>query len=246
MEKLVVITGASKGIGAATAEVFAKAGYDVVINYLSDDDAAQRVAAAVEKVDRRATLVKTDVFMSQGVDQLVAQLKTMGKIDVFINNAGLPEEPQFGKWTEDSIVANSMANFGAAALCTQAVEPLMRDGGVLLYTSSTYGLDFGGNPNQPLYSAGKAATLNFMQSMAERLAPRLRCNAVAPGMTDTPGWDGIDDRFVKRNLEMTLLQQWVKAEEIAQAYLFLAETPHCTGQTIVVDSGWQKKIRRHT
>lgn len=245
MGKRVVITGASKGIGAATAQVFAGAGYDVVLNYLSDDEAAQTVAAAVEKTGRQATLVKTDVFMESGVTLLFERLKELGdKIDVFINVAGLPEEQPFGEWTEDTLVASLIANFGSAALCTQAAEPLMNDGGSILFTSSTYGLEFGGNPAQPLYSAGKAALLSFMQSMAERFAPRLRCNAVAPGMTDTPGWDGIDNSFVKRNLEMTLLHQWVKADEIARAFLFLAETPHITGQTIVIDSGWQKKLRK--
>ena len=85
--------------------------------------------------------------------------------------------------------------------------------------------------------------INFTQTMAEKLAPNIRCNVVAPGTTKTPSWEGVSPEYVDKSLGMTLLKEWVDAKEIAKAFVFLAETPHITGQTIVIDAGWQKKIR---
>jgi 3-oxoacyl-[acyl-carrier protein] reductase len=134
-------------------------------------------------------------------------------------------------------------NFTAAALCTQAFAPVMKAGGSILFTTSIYGIPFGGNPNLVLYSAGKAAIINFTQTMAEKLAPNVRCNVVAPGTTRTPAWDSANPDYVATSLGMTLQNEWVGADEIADAFVFLAKTPHINAQTIVVDAGWQKKIR---
>jgi 3-oxoacyl-[acyl-carrier protein] reductase len=119
----------------------------------------------------------------------------------------------------------------------------MSGGGSILFNSSIYGLQFGGNPHLSLYSAAKAAIINLTQAMAEILAPEIRCNAVAPGMTKTPAWDGANPEYVTTGLGMTLQDEWVQPEEIAAAFVFLAETPHINAQTLVIDSGWQKKIR---
>lgn len=85
--------------------------------------------------------------------------------------------------------------------------------------------------------------INFAQTMAEKLAPDIRCNVVAPGTTKTPAWDGVDPVYLEKSLGMMLQKEWVTAEEIADAFVFLANTPHLNAQTIVVDGGWQKKLR---
>ena len=244
MSKIAVVTAASKGIGAATAIAFAKEGYDVVINYRSDSAAANETAKAVEATGQKAILVQADVFTEAGVKQLFdAVQKEFGKIDILVNNAGLPDEPPLGKWTQETVTKSLTGNVTSAVLCTQAAVPLMKDGGSILFTSSIYGLQFGGSPSLTLYSAGKAAIINFAQSMAERLAPKIRCNVVAPGTTRTPAWDGADPAYVEKSLSMALQHEWVAAEEIADAFVFLAKTPHMNAQTIVVDAGWQKKVR---
>jgi 3-oxoacyl-[acyl-carrier protein] reductase len=247
MSKVAVVTGASKGIGAATAIAFAKAGYDVVVNYLHDEQAAKAVAAQIEAEGQAAMLVQADVFSDEGVAQLYSSVSSkFPKIDVLVNNAGLPKEPAFGEYTYESVTASLGGNITSAVLCTQAFAPMINDGGSILFTSSIYGLNFGGNPNLALYSAGKAALINFTQTMAEKFAPHIRCNVVAPGTTKTPTWDGVAEEYVQKSLDMTLQKEWVAAEEIADAFVFLASTPHITAQTITIDAGWQKKIRENS
>jgi len=163
-------------------------------------------------------------------------------ITVFINNAADTHEPDFGDYTYDSIIQNLAANFGAIALCTQEAAKRM-DTGSILFTSSIYGLPFGGHPGMPLYSASKAALINFSQGMAEKRASNIRCNVVAPGSTRTPHWDEVSEEYKQKALGMSLLKAFVEPEEIAAALLFLAQTPHITAQTITIDAGWQKKIR---
>jgi 3-oxoacyl-[acyl-carrier protein] reductase len=244
VNKVVVITGASKGIGAATAIAFGKVGYDVVLNYYSDDKAAKEVAKTIEAAGQKVASVQADIFTETGIATLLAAVKDkFGKIDVLVNNAGLAKEPEFGQWTQESIDKSLTGNVVSAMLCTQAFVPFINKGGCILFTSSIYGLNFGGNPNLALYSAGKAALINFSQTMAEKLAPNIRCNVVVPGTTKTPVWDGANPAYAQKSLDMTLQKEWVAAEEIANTFVFLASTSHITAQTIVVDAGWQKKIR---
>lgn len=246
MSKVAVLTGASKGIGAATALAFGKAGYDVVVNYKSDTAAANAIVKEIEATGQQALAVQAHAFTEEGIKELFKVVKKkFGKIDVLVNNAGNPNEPAFGEYTCDDVNKSLGANFGATVLCCQEAVKLM-DNGCILFTSSIYGLQFGGNPGLLLYSAGKAAMINFAQTLAEKLAPNIRCNVVAPGTTRTPAWDDVAKEYSDKSLAMTLQKEWVEAEEIAVAFVFLAETPHITGQTIVIDAGWQKKIRENS
>lgn len=243
MAKIAVVTGASKGIGAATAIAFGKAGYDVVVNYRNDTAAAHEVVKQIKECGQKALAVQSHAFTEAGIKELFRVVKVeFGRLDVLVNNAGAPQEPGFGDYTCEAINKSLGANVGAAMLATQEAVKLM-DKGSILFTSSIYGLQFGGNPGLALYSAGKAAMINFAQTMAEKLAPKIRCNVVAPGTTKTPAWDGGNPEYIAKSLDMTLQKEWVAAEEIANAFVFLAETPHINAQTIVVDGGWQKKIR---
>jgi 3-oxoacyl-[acyl-carrier protein] reductase len=246
MSKVAVVTGAAKGIGASTAIAFGKAGYDVVVNYREDAEAAKAVVKEIETTGQKAIAVQAHVFTEEGIAKLFEAVKsTFPKIDVLVNNAGNPSEPSFGEYTCETVNKSLGANFGGTVLCTQEAVKLM-DKGSILFTSSIYGLPFGGNPNLALYSAGKAAMINFAQTMAEKLAPNIRCNVVAPGTTRTPAWDSVAPEYAQKSLDMTLQKEWVASEEIANAFVFLAETPHITGQTITIDGGWQKKIRENS
>jgi 3-oxoacyl-[acyl-carrier protein] reductase len=242
VSKVAVVTGASKGIGAATAVAFGRAGYDVVINYCNDTESAQKVVKEIENLGQKAIAIQANAFTEEGMKQIFETVKAkFSKIDVLVNNAYTPKEPSFGEYDCSSLNKSFGANFGATVLCTQEAVKLM-DKGSILFTSSIYGLPFGGKPSLPLYSASKAAMINFAQTMAEKLAPNIRCNVVTPGVTKTPNWEGVAEDYVQKSLDLTLLKDWVEPQEIANTFVFLAETPHVTGQTIVVDSGWQKKI----
>lgn len=242
MNKVAVVTGSSKGIGAATVAAFAKAGYDVVVNYHSDEKAANYVATKARKVGVNALVIKADVFTEGGVNKLFDAIKGRYKqIDTLVNNAGLAEEPAFAALNAAHITEALTANFTSAVLCTKAAVPLMQVGNIL-YCSSVYGLDYGGNPSLPIYSAAKAAIKNFTQTMAEKLAPNIRCNAVAPGVTKTPAWDTASSEYIAMRKGMTLNNEWVRPEEIAATFVFLARTPHINAETIVVDAGYMKKF----
>lgn len=244
MAKVVLVTAASKGIGAATAVEFAKAGYDVIVNYKSDTAAAKKVSAEIEGQGRETTLIQADVFTEQGVkklyDSVVQKYET---IDVLVNNAGsADDEPELGGYTPADITNSLSANFSSAVLCTQAFYPIINKGGTILFNSSVYGMNMGSNPGLPIYSAGKAAVVNFAQSMAEKLAPNIRCNVVAPGVTKTPAWDSASQDYIKMRINQTLQKEWVEPEDIGSAFVFLAENPHMNAQTIAVDAGWLKKF----
>ncbi len=243
MTKVVVITGSSRGIGAATALAFGQAGYDVVINYRDDQKNADDVVNQIKDMGQNAVAFKANAFSEEGIQKLFEGVYTFSpKIDVLVNNAADPHEPDFGEYTCDSINRSLGANFGSAVLCTQEAVKYM-DQGCILFTSSIYGLPFGGNSGLALYSAAKAAIINFTQTMAEGLAPNIRCNVVVPGTTRTPHWKNVAPEYAQKSLDMTLQKEWVEPEEIANGFLFLAETPHITGQIITIDAGWQKKIR---
>lgn len=244
MKKVALITAASKGIGAATALAFAEAGYDIIINYKSDEIAAKSVAKKAQSHGVEASIVQADVFTEEGINELYKLVTNQYKnIDVLVNNAGsADDEPKFGAYTQADIVESLSANLISAVLCTQAFYPIINKGGSILFNSSVYGMSFGGNPGLLIYSAGKAAVVNFAQTMAERLAPDIRCNVVAPGVTKTPAWDGASDDYIKMRLGQSLQKEWVKPEDIGSAFVFLAETPHVNASTVVVDAGWMKKF----
>ena len=243
VSKVAVITGASRGIGEATAIAFATKGYDIVLGYKQDTEAANRVAGQVLELGQNAVVAKADISKQAGVEALFSVIRKNHKsIDVFINNAAAINEPEFGQYDHMAVAGDLADNFGASVMCTQEAAKMMTKGSIL-FTSSIYGMNFGGSVTFPLYSAAKAAMINFAQTMAEVLSPDIRCNIVAPGATLTEHWQKAKPEYVERHMKATLLKEFIEPEEIANAFVFLAETPHITGQTIVIDAGWQKKIR---
>jgi 3-oxoacyl-[acyl-carrier protein] reductase len=165
------------------------------------------------------------------------------ELESFSNNAGsADDEPKFGEYSREAIDDILNADFTSVVLCTQTFASIINKGGSILFNSSIYGMNMGSNPGLAIYSAAKAAVANFAQSMAEKLAPDIRCNVVAPGVTKTPAWDGADKTYVKMRLGQSLQNEWVQPESIGNAFVFLAENPHMNAQTIVVDAGWMKKF----
>lgn len=240
-KKVVVITGASKGIGAATAKAFAKAGYNVVINYLSDDESAQKLLSDIN--DSNSIIVKADVFSEEGISELFNIVKDKyGNIDVLVCNAGLPKEPTLEDLGYNSILKSVSSNFISNVLFIKYFTPIINKNGCVLFTGLVYGANFCGDIDLPLFSAQKAAIVNFSQTMAQKFAPNIRFNVVAPGETRTALWDDIDPLVAKECMNMTLQKEWVEPSEIADAFVFLAKTPHINAQTITIDAGWSKKF----
>jgi len=243
MGRVAVVTGAGKGIGAATAEAFGRQGYEVIVNYLSDETGADRLVKNIQEQGSRAVGVQADMFSEEGVERLFQTVEDeYGRLDVLVNNVGSSGGVRFGAYTIANITDKFIGNVASAMLCTQRAVPLMQEGGSVLFNSSINGMPFCASPDSALYGAGKAALGSFAQAMAEGLAPKgIRCNVVAPGFTKTPVWDRRDPYLTKQQLAMTLQDDFVTPEEVASTFVFLAETPHITAQTVVVDAGLQKR-----
>ena len=243
MSKTVLITGASQGIGAATARVFAAAGYDVAINYFRSQDKAETLAEECRKVGVQVVVVQADCSQETELKRLAEEVhQKFGLIDVLVNNFGLSDEPEFENASQQDMLNALNISLVSTMLAVRIFVPkLMKPQASVLNVASMYGLNQSAGLKHPIYSAGKAGLINFTQGMAKKHAPHIRFNVVAPGFTKTPHWDTADPERAKACIDSTLQKEWVQPEDIAKTLLFLAESPHITAETIVVDAGWSKR-----
>lgn len=244
-DKVAIVTGAASGIGAATAEVLARAGADVVCAwYPGDPHDVEETMRRIEATGRRALAVETDVASSASVDALVSRtVEELGRLDIMVANAGIaPAAPVDGMGDEVwSRVIET--NLGGVLRCFRAALPHMRGWGRLLATTSTAGAVQGWADHVP-YTATKAGIVGLVRSLALEVGSSgITVNAVAPGVIPTPqsldavnslGPGGVD-AFGRR----TPVGRAGRAEEIGAAFAFLAspEASYITGQTLVVDGG---------
>lgn len=185
--KVVLITGASRGIGAATALIAAAEGAKVIVNYNNSASEAEKVVQSIKASGGDAVAIKADVSDLKHIKNLVDQsIKTYGQIDVLINNAGILEWGYFPKFTPEQIDKQIDVNFRGVMHLTHAILPIMKKqkDGVIVNIAS--GLGKHGMAQAALYSATKAAILRFTQSVAPELAEQnIRIYAVCPGQTAT-------------------------------------------------------------
>ena len=241
--KVSLITGASRGIGRATALLLAKAGSDIAINYVEQDDDARKVQECVGKLGRKTLLHKGDVGKASVardfVNQAVAEL---GHIDIVVNNAGIWTFSEIGN-TEESVWDETLeVNLkGVFNLCNAAVPYLKKNGGGrVINVASTAGQR--GEAFHSHYAASKGGILAFTKSLAVELAPhKVLVNAVAPGWVDTELNDEVfaDRTFRQQIVDSIPLGRIATAEDVAGAILFLASdlANHITGATINVNGG---------
>ena len=242
MNKTVLITGASRGIGAETAVLFAKNGYDVGINYLNNDDAAKSVLERVEKEGARGFLLKADVSDPNEAKKMVDEaINKLGSIDVLINNAGVSKQALFTDVTYDEWNRLFAVNVGGMFNVTASVLPQMiqKKSGSIVNISSMWGLS--GASCEVHYSASKSAVIGATKALAKELAPsNIRVNCVAPGAVDTDMNNNLTEEDLELLKEETPLGKIAKAEEIAKAIYFLASdelSPFTTGQILSPNGG---------
>jgi 3-oxoacyl-[acyl-carrier protein] reductase len=237
--KIAFITGASRGIGAATARLFAEEGADVVIGYHRNRTAAERTAEEVQRVSRRAWLVELDVGDPASITSAMEEVKRyVPAIDVAVLCAGtntIRPLLEMGEEEWDEVVR---VNLSGPFYVLRAVAPWLRDSGAIVTVSSVAGHT--GAAHHAHYAAAKAGVVNLTKSAAKALAPRIRVNCVAPGLTDTEmGKQAIgeqDDDYLKRKL---LAQRMASPEEIARSIVFLASpaASFIYGATLDVNGG---------
>ncbi len=237
--KVAIITGASRGIGKATALALATEGAAIVVNYASASGAADAVVGEITGMGGRAIAIQADVSQETEVEAMFATaIAQFGRVDVLVNNAGITRDTLLLRMKLEDWQAVIDLNLTGVFLCTRAASKIMlkqKSGRIINITSVAGQM---GNPGQANYSAAKAGVIGFTRTVARELASRgITVNAVAPGFIAT---DMTNDLKAEPILAMIPLSRYGQPEDIAGMIQFLAATPaagYITGQVFNVDGG---------
>ena len=241
--KVVIVTGAARGIGKAIALAFAAEGADVVLNYASNHAAAQQAASEIEAHGRRCILVGGSVGDPAVAQELAdAAMREFGRIDVLVNNAGIAKDGYLMMLPAAAWQSVLDVNLHGMFFCTRAVLDTMiaQGSGAIINMSSSAGQR--GRGGQVPYAATKGAIIGFSKELAKEVGPHgVRVNAVAPGFIETEMVDGILGRPGVREgfIADTPLRRLGVVEDVAAATLFLAspESAYITGAVTPVNGG---------
>jgi 3-oxoacyl-[acyl-carrier protein] reductase len=241
--KKALITGGSRGIGRATALLFARSGAEVAVNYVNQSHAAEEVHEEISKLGGKCTILKADVSLKDEVRDMVRELiKKWGQIDILVNNAGIWTDGEIGKMDETVWEETIKINLDGVFFTCSAVVPVMRQKkrGWIVNVSSTAGIR--GEALHSHYAASKGAIISFTKSLAVELAPYgIRVNCVAPGWVDTDMCEEVfsDLDFRKKIEESIPLKRIPPPEDVAGPILFLVSdlARHITGEILNVNGG---------
>ena len=240
--KVAIITGASRGIGKATALLFAQEGAKVVVNYLKSKREAEEVVHQIKKLGSDSIAVVCDVSKEEQVKLMVEKtIDKFGKIDILVNNAGIVFDVPFKDRTVEHWRRTLDVNLVGTFLCSKYASNhmLKQKSGKIVNISSTNGID-SFNPDSMDYDSSKAGVIMLTRNLAQQLAPFIQVNCVAPGWVDTDINKDLPKDFVKKETERIYLKRFAKPEEIAKTVLFLSsdDASFITGSTLKVDGGY--------
>ena len=239
-DKVVLVTGAARGIGQATAVKFASGGADLALCDLQTEW-LEETTDKVNKLGRRAECFAVDVSSGEAVTRAVGEVEAaFGRIDVLVNNAGITKDGLMMRMSEKDWNDVLSINLTGAFLCTKAVARIMmkQRAGAIVNVASIIGLI--GNPGQCNYSASKAGLIALTKTVAKELAPRnIRANAVAPGFISTKMTDALSPEVRDKMLANIPLKRFGSPEDVANVIAFLAgdEAAYVSGQVVTVCGG---------
>jgi 3-oxoacyl-[acyl-carrier protein] reductase len=229
-----LVTGGSRGIGAAIVRSLAQAGATIAVNYRERAKEANALVDAIGKAGGRAIAIAADVSQPDAVTQMVQRVKSeLGPIDILINNAGIAIVRGIEDLSETDFDRTIAVNLKSVFLCTQAVLPIMRSKGWGRIVNISSGAARGAGAIGPHYNASKAGIEGLTRGYAARLVKEgITVNAVAPSLIETDMMEG------QHNLVSRIpLGRFGKADEVAQAVMMLVDNPYMTGQTVAMSGG---------
>lgn len=241
MEKIALITGASRGIGKQIAITLAKEGYNISLNCRKQSEEVIKIKEEIESYNVDCLIVEGDVSKFEDAEKITKQtIEAFGRIDVLVNNAGITKDMLLLRMKEEDFKSVIDVNLCGTFNMTKNVSSYMMKtrSGRIINLASVVGIS--GNAGQSNYAASKAGIIGFTKSLAKELASRnILVNAVAPGFIQTDMTDVLKDDIKTKILEQIPLRREGTAEDVANVVKFLAsdDSKYITGQTINIDGG---------
>ena len=240
-KKTVLITGASRGLGAAIARVFAKNNYNIILNYNNSEKEALKLTQELKQYNVEVLPIKADVTNEEEVKSMVNNgINTFKKIDVLVNNAGIAIDTTFEDKTKENFIKTLDTNLIGPFLVSRYVgeHMLNEKQGCIINISSTNGLETYYEYSLD-YDASKAGLISLTHNLAVKYAPYIRVNCVAPGWINTEMNKELDEEYKKEEESKILLNRFAEPVEIAKVVYFLSteDAKYINNETIRVD-GW--------
>lgn len=239
--KVVLITGGSRGIGRKIVEKFAALGYNIAFTYNSSSDSSREIEQTLCNYGIKVKAFKMDVTNREEIKATITTvIDEFGGIDVLVNNAGVTADGYLMLMSDDNWDKVINTNLGSVYYTSKCILPNMirKKGGTIVNVSSVAGII--GVAGQTNYSATKSAIIGFTKSLSKEIAGKnIRVNAVAPGYIDTDMLGKVNENIRSSFVKQVPLKRLGKPEDIANTVAFLAseESSYITGQTIVIDGG---------